>query len=407
MWELGAAAGAGLAAGMVGMRLLAGRSRRKGPALSESALAAACERMSETGGDDDSLAQAVASAARLVGAEAAGLYLTEGEGILFICAATWTSRDSVAFPRLVTMGQGLIGHAVELGQEIRASRNGEDPGALIELDSRTQAVVVLPLSTAHHPAGGTQRVNRVVGALVLSHFSDVKALAGAGLEPARAAASVLAMAIGYRMLEQFQQETLVQAMQAVSHHLEEKDPYVAGHSHRAGALALLIGRRLQLDRTSLDHLRLGMALHDIGKVAVSDEILHKTTKLTDEEFRQIARHTEVGFEICRPLRLPPEVLSIIRSHHERLDGSGYPDGLRADEMPLILRIAGVSIAYDAMKSKRPWRPALTAAETLTELAKVAGRHVDPTVVQALQSVVTEGDYFDIYPEDRPERLGAA
>jgi HD-GYP domain-containing protein (c-di-GMP phosphodiesterase class II) len=118
-------------------------------------------------------------------------------------------------------------------------------------------------------------------------------------------------------------------------------------------------------------------------------------------------HTMVGFNICRPLQLSTPVLMIIRSHHEKLDGSGYPDKLKGDELPLPVRIAGVAIAFDAMKSKRPWREALTAEATLGELNKVAGRQFDAHVVQTLKELVDHPSYARIYPDEQKRFREAA
>src|SRR5207247_6885216 len=131
-------------------------------------------------------------------------------------------------------------------------------------------------------------------------------------------------------------------LQALVHFLEEKDPYTRGHSVRVANYALGMGRQLQLGLDSIDMIALGAELHDIGKIGVSEAVLHKAGKLTEAEYRHIMEHPGIGARILEPLmRDAPVALAIVRSHHERLDGRGFPDGLKWDRIPLEVRIVTV------------------------------------------------------------------
>jgi putative two-component system response regulator len=151
--------------------------------------------------------------------------------------------------------------------------------------------------------------------------------------------------------------------------VEGRDPYTVGHCERLAAGAAALGRYLHLDEDSILALRRGGFLHDLGKIAVPDAILKKGTDLTPQEWEIMKRHPATGESICKPLRL---VLPIIRHHHEHADGSGYPDGRRASEIPLLPRVLQVVDVYDALITARPYKPALShdeAAKTMREEAR--------------------------------------
>lgn len=141
--------------------------------------------------------------------------------------------------------------------------------------------------------------------------------------------------------------------------VESRDPYTEGHCERLAQNASDLGRHLLLDEEEVIALRRGGYLHDLGKIAVPDEILKKGANLTPEEWQVMKRHPVTGENICRPLKSLRLVLPIIRSHHEHFDGSGYPDGLSGREIPLLAKILQVVDVYDALRTARPYKPALT------------------------------------------------
>lgn len=406
MVELTVAALGGALVGAVGARFLSSQRRKSRPMSDQKvqSLVFGCEELASAGVDSQALSLAVKALVHHAGADAGCLYLVDSENRNLLTAeAAFALSTELQFSPQIQIGHGVCGHSAQSMNEVRLTVSKSDLAAPGELDPRVKSAVALPLISSIRPGGGTSSEQRLLGVLLLVSFTNEGAFVGAALDPARALSSVLGLAIGYQLLEVFQQKTLVGVMQQISSALEDRDPYSAGHSVRAGALAILIGESLGLNKAQLDEIKLGMALHDIGKVAVPDQILHKTDKLSQAEFDFMKTHTTVGWSICRPLMLSPTVLMMVRSHHEKLDGTGYPDGLKGDELPLPVRIAGVAIAYDAMKSKRSWREALTPEETLAELTKTAGRQYDSVVVQTLRKVLDEPAYLRIYPEDAMRR----
>jgi len=148
------------------------------------------------------------------------------------------------------------------------------------------------------------------------------------------------------------------AFMALALTIEARDPTTRGHCERLATRAVMMGRTLGLPSEDLDALHRGGYLHDLGKVGIPDSVLLKPGRLTDAEFALMKRHTEIGDSLCAPLQSLRHVRPIIRSHHERLDGSGYPSGLRGDEIPVLAQIVGIIDVYDAMTSHRPYRSAV-------------------------------------------------
>lgn len=179
------------------------------------------------------------------------------------------------------------------------------------------------------------------------------------------------------------QELFLEGAQTLAHALEAKDAYTRGHSRRVREYAVRTAVLLGYTGDFLDNLRLGAELHDIGKIGTREAILNKPGGLTPDEFRHIAEHTVLGEKILSPLaRDRPVVLRIARSHHERLDGDGFPDGLRGEAIPVEARIVAVVDAFDAMTTNRAYRESLSPREAMVELRRCSGPQFDPAVVEA-------------------------
>jgi putative two-component system response regulator len=194
------------------------------------------------------------------------------------------------------------------------------------------------------------------------------------------------------------QELFLQGVQMLARALEAKDAYTRGHSIRVSQYAVGTAQRLGFDGPSLDGIRLGGELHDIGKIGTREAVLHKPGTLTAEEFRQITEHPVLGERMLLPLaRESPDVLRIVRSHHERLDGRGFPDGLRGEMIPIEARIVAVADSFDAMTTERPYRDARQPDAAVAELRRVAGTQLDPAAVEA---------FVDAFPDPADLPLSA-
>uniref|UniRef100_A0A831TGJ2 HD domain-containing protein n=1 Tax=Thermorudis peleae TaxID=1382356 RepID=A0A831TGJ2_9BACT len=183
------------------------------------------------------------------------------------------------------------------------------------------------------------------------------------------------------------QREYVEVIAALCSAVEAKDVYTRGHSTRVATLAALIGQELGLPPERLRILYQAGLLHDIGKIGIPDAVLHKPARLTDEEFALIKQHPVRSHEIIRHVRSFAPIVPAVRWHHERLDGSGYPDGLAGDEIPLDARIMAAADVFDALTSLRPYRAPLSLEEALDVLDQEAGTRLDPECVSALRQVV--------------------
>jgi putative nucleotidyltransferase with HDIG domain len=190
----------------------------------------------------------------------------------------------------------------------------------------------------------------------------------------------------YRRLE----ESSLEAIETLNAAVDAKDPYTAGHSQRVEAIAVAVGRELGLPPDRLDVLRLAALFHDIGKLAVPDAILLKPAPLTADEYAVIKRHAADGADIVAKLGRLRETVPLIRHHHERWDGAGYPDGLAADEIPLEACVVGLADAWDAMTTDRPYHRALTTDEAAHELRQGRGSQFAPAVVDAFFRALRHG-----------------
>jgi putative nucleotidyltransferase with HDIG domain len=171
--------------------------------------------------------------------------------------------------------------------------------------------------------------------------------------------------------------------------IEARDPYTRGHSTRVTELAEAIARRLGWSEERLASLRLGGPLHDIGKLAVSDEVLRKEGRLDDHELAQIREHPKTGAKLLLRVAALREAIPYVLYHHERWDGGGYPSGKAGEEIPVEARVLAIADAFDAMTSDRPYRRALTKDEALAEVERCAGSQFDPQIAQVFLELFAE------------------
>jgi len=179
----------------------------------------------------------------------------------------------------------------------------------------------------------------------------------------------------------------MEKIQALSRALIEKSPWTNGHAHRVMKYALAVGCELGLAREELESLRLAGLLHDIGKIETCASILEKNGKLSFREWEQVKKHSAKGAEMVLEFGdAEPGIAPVIRHHHERWDGTGYPDGLRGEEIPFLSRILLVADAFDSMTADRPYRKAPGLEYALYEIMRCAGTQFDPSVVHAFLSI---------------------
>ena len=169
--------------------------------------------------------------------------------------------------------------------------------------------------------------------------------------------------------------------------VEAKDPYTRGHSDRVSEYSVLIGKKLGLDENTLHTLKIGGLFHDIGKIGIPDSILLKESKLDDEEYSQIKNHPMIGVHMLGDATIFKDIIPMVKHHHERFDGKGYPNQLSGKDIPYIARIAAVADTFDAMTSKRSYRDALPLDIVKSELEKCSGTQFDPAIANVFLGIL--------------------
>ena len=186
------------------------------------------------------------------------------------------------------------------------------------------------------------------------------------------------------------EQTYLETVLSLANAIEAKDTYTKKHTDNVSRIALLVGKELGLTKQELEDLRFGSVLHDIGKIAVPDAILNKPGKLTDEEWVQMREHSVKGADILRPIPRLAGAADIVRHHHERYDGNGYPDGLAGEDIPIGARILTTIDSYSAMVDQRSYKAARPHEDAEAELRRCTGTQFDPRVADAFLGLFKRG-----------------
>lgn len=230
----------------------------------------------------------------------------------------------------------------------------------------------------------------LLGAIALGRPEECADISNEVAE-ARRIADRVAVALSHvllvRRLDALSAGTLVAFARAI----DANSPWTAGHSERVTGFAVVLGRRLGLSAGELEVLQRGGLLHDIGKIAIPPAILDKAARLSDDEWKVMQRHPVIGCEILAPIPGFREALPIVRSHHERMDGTGYPDRLMGDDIPYLARVLAIADVFDALVSNRPYRAGLTAEQACEMIRSESGTHLDPRMVAVFLEAVRDGE----------------
>ncbi len=177
-------------------------------------------------------------------------------------------------------------------------------------------------------------------------------------------------------------------LEALVNALEAKDPYLRGHSARVADLSATIASQMTLSDEDVEQIRVAGRLHDIGKIGTRESVMEKQGPLSPEEYDHVKQHVIIGSQILAPLHHLGSVINHVRSHHERWDGSGYPDGLKGEDIPVGARVIGAAEVYDALTTSRPYQDKLTPEQAVEHMAALSGTVLDPKVYEALATVVS-------------------
>ena len=343
--------------------------------------------MNSYDGIDNLLNLIVENTAAALEAKMGSLMLVDGEKQDLSMKTAWSTNGQAADSSFrVKLGDGVVGWVAKEGRAMRGMCKPASVG-FSQARAEDHDVLSVPLKLRDHPIG-VITVLRESGRRSFVE-DDEMLLASIG--------SQVAVAIENYRLNLDVERTYLETILALALAVEAKDPYSAGHSKRVGFYAMKIGEQMGLDAEMLHTLNDAGVLHDIGKIGVKDEILLKTTPLTPEEYKVMQQHPIIGEAIVKPIRSLSKVVALVRHHHERYDGTGYPSGLKGDAIPLGARILSVADTYDAIVTDRPYRKRLSLDEARAELKRCAGTQLDPQAVDAFLKVLA----------DKEARLAAA
>jgi putative nucleotidyltransferase with HDIG domain len=268
--------------------------------------------------------------------------------------------------------------------------------------------------------GDAQNVDAITGALaavcVPLHSSEgvIGAIAVGSRDPSAhfngddvrllsTIANHLTISIGNTELFASLQDAYLATVRSLAAAVDAKEPYMRGHSERVAQLARATAERMELSHQQCTALEMAAYLHDIGKIGISGQILRKPGPLDADETLTMRHHPLIGANILRPVAFPWPIAPVVRHHHEHYDGTGYPAGLRGEEIPILARVLTVCDAYEAMTADRPYRKSLSAEGAVAELRRCAGTDFDPHVVEGLIGVLEDMDAADLGPDrENPE-----
>jgi putative nucleotidyltransferase with HDIG domain len=245
----------------------------------------------------------------------------------------------------------------------------------------------------------------VFGVLHLDRGQSDPPFTEADLTLADTLATAMSLGLDRRELVSRHESLWLQTITTLAQAIEMRDPYTGNHTQRVTTYALLLAEELEMSDDDRRRLKIATLLHDIGKIAIDDHILRKPGRLAPDELTLMKSHVVRGWEIVQMIPELVWALPVVRGHHERWDGRGYPDGLKGEEIPLPARVVTVADAFDAMTSDRPYRPGMPAERGFAELQAGAGTHFDPACVEAFLRIRPKIEA--ILAKEAAERIAAA
>ncbi|MDD2717452.1 MAG: HD domain-containing protein [Candidatus Wallbacteria bacterium] len=323
-------------------------------------------------------------ATNLLKVEIVTLFLLDKENQLLVPKIYRGMTEEVAQRSNIKVGDRIVGYVAKTGENLLIKDIDLDPRFAHvrsqEKKYRTNSLVCVPLKIKDEVIGVLSVNNKING----REFND------SDLEMAMTMASQAAIAIENASLYENMHKSYISTVRALSAAIDAKDKYTSGHSTAVTEYTIPIAREMKLSQAEIEKLEYAGLLHDIGKIGVMEQILNKPGRLTNEEFGSIKKHPVIGFEILKSIDFLKDVTLLVRHHHERFDGKGYPDGLVGEAIPLGARIIAVADTFDAMTSDRPYRKGLPVEIALKEIRNCSGSQFDPRVVEAFVSAYDRG-----------------
>ena len=329
--------------------------------------------------------RAMEAATQLMKAEAGSLLLVdEGKRQLYFEVALGNREEDIKRIPL-NFGEGIAGWVAQHGKPLIVNSPKKDPRFFKGVDERTEFktrnIICVPVKVKE----------KIIGVLEAINKQERGGFNRADLSLFTSLADQVAIALDNSRLYQELEEMFFQTTDSLADAIEKRDPYTGGHTQRVTQYSLAIAKYLQLNALEKKWLKITSVLHDIGKVGIEDQILKKPDRLSPDESEMIKRHCNIGVEIIKHIRQLRESIPGVKYHHEQLDGKGYPNGLKGEEIPVLAKIIAVADTFDAMTTDRPYRIAMEREAAVKELEKCSGTQFDEKVVEAFIQAYQKGE----------------
>lgn len=279
----------------------------------------------------------------------------------------------------IKIGEGIAGKVFETAKPILINNLADETAESSGVPGSPRSSLCVPLKVKE----------RCIGVLSVSDKMSGESFDENDLDMLNTLASQIAITLNNARLYEDLEASYLAAVSALANSLDAKDAYTRGHSERVAWYSVEIGKVMKLATEEVKNLQIGALLHDIGKIGISENIINKASRLTDEEFEVIKTHPVRGANIIEPAKFLEKKLPLIKYHHERYDGKGYPEGLHGEDIPLLARIVCVADSFDAMTSKRAYREPMDPISAMKELIKFSGTQFDSKVVNAFLEILQD------------------
>ncbi|MFP8784318.1 GAF and HD-GYP domain-containing protein [Planococcus plakortidis] len=338
----------------------------------------------------------------IIGAEAGTLWIADADRQHLQAVSAFGAAAAEILDVKLPKGEGVVWKVLETGRAERI----EDVTQHVDWNGRideasgfvTSSLLTVPLIMKNQWLGSLQLLNKRDG----EFFTEQD------LRLAEALAHQSALALHNSQMYDELNRMLISMIRTLATLLDARDPYTAGHSGRVANYALWIAQKIGMAPSECEELYKAALLHDIGKIGIRDDLLQKPGRLTKEEFHMVQQHTVIGADILanmEPRQAMERAVETAKSHHERLNGSGYPEGLKGEAIPLFARIVGVADTFDAMTTVRPYSKGFTPKEGAEELLRCRGELFEAELVDAMISILEECDYdLSTYKTERRYRI---
>ena len=329
--------------------------------------------------------RAMEAATQLMKAEVGSLLLIDEEKNQLYFEVALGDQEEAIKKITLNIGEGIAGWVAQKGEPLIVNAPEKDSRFFKGVDERTEFktrnIICVPVKVKERTIGVLEAINKKEGESFdeedLSLFTSL--------------ADQVAIALDNARLYQELEDMFFQTAESLADAIEKRDPYTGGHTQRVTAYSLATAKHLALKPLEMKWLKISAVLHDIGKIGIDDQILRKPDRLNPEEYNAIKQHADMGAEIIDHIKQLKNIIPGVKYHHEQLDGTGYPEGLKGEKIPIIAKIVAVADTYDAMTTDRPYRKGLSKELAIKELRRCSGTQFDQEVVGAFVKAYEAGE----------------